>query len=311
MIAWKRLLEIDLRSTKRKKQLIIKQKEQGNSLDITVVGTKYLSVLKDNFKIIIKNLTYKEVLEIIDGEYFEVEIKAGYESTGAKSIFKGSVMYVSNNLEDRKTNEVIILCASKLIAAYGQSRMNLSLNSGINMYSALNYILKRAGIQNSYIDEDFKDRIIKETLNISSSTASWLDAFTKSNNFVSNVDATLGNGVSIWSPYRKDSRIVKVTNKTILLTGGYPTVSSEGVLLSVLPTFNFVPGDTIQIDNSIIDVSIQSQTEITENQALYISTNGRYLIYQLEYNLTNRNDEFSINILAKSKDVIQKIIGGK
>lgn len=313
MKAWIRLLEViftsDIVENNKRRQLIFKNNLDKESLYISVTGTKYLSALKDEFTIVIKNATYREVLELIDGKYFSIEIRAGYKEGGVHSLFKGSVMYISNSLDNKKTNSVIILCASKLVAAYGQSRMNLTMNSGVNMYSALSYILRKSGANNNFIDSDFKNRILKETETINSTVSSWLDAFSKTNNLVVNTDSTLGNIVSIWSPYRKDARIVECTSKNILLTGGFPTVSSQGINFSVLPTFNFVPGDTCHIDNSIFNIAVRNSSEITENQTLYLSKTGMYIIYKLNYNLTNRDGDFSINITAKSKDIIQKFIG--
>lgn len=307
--AWLRQIEITLMSYKLKRKFIIADYANGkNALNIKISGNKYLSSLKDEFTIEIDNLTYKEVVEIISGQYYEVEIKAGYKELGLKSIFKGSIFYISNKFGNGKTNTIIILCTSNLVAKFGQAKLNLTLNSGINLYAAIKFILKKSGLDNAYIDEDFKNRFLQEVESANKTISNWLDVFTKSNDLVINADSTKGVDVSLWSPYKKDNRIVFLKNDNVLLVGGYPTLNSEGIDLNILPTISLFPGDTIQIDNSILDLSVSSKSEVTSNPAMYLNSEGKYMIYQLSYNLTNRDSEFNVNILAKSRNLINEVI---
>lgn len=302
MIAWKRQLKIILSSSTYKKRIEITE-----PMHIVVTGYKYLSCLKDNFVVKIDNLTYREIVEITRRQYFDIEIQAGYESSEIHTIFKGGVLYISNELGDNRTNTVVILCTSKLVAKFGQSRLNLGLKSGINMYSALSFICKQAGIRNSNISEEFKQRIIQESMEVNQTIGSYLDIFSESNNLLINSDSSQNSDVTIWSPYRIDKRLINLTKDKIMLTGGYPRLTSDGLNINLLPTFNFLPGDTIVIDNSIIDISVSTKDEISENRGYYLDEDGRYVIYELSYSLDNRGNDFSINMLCKSKKLVSAL----
>lgn len=311
MNTWMRSIQVILTSTSLKQKMVF-DTNKSVSLNIKINGYKYLSTLKDNFTLKISNLTYKEIVTLISGQFYDVEIKAGYMSASTSTIFKGSVIYISNVLNDKKTNEVIILCGNNIVAKFGQGRLNLSLQSGINMYSALSFICKRAGINNPYIDNDFKARIIRESINANQTIGSYLDMFTESNGFVIQSDSTYSNDVSIWNPYRKDSRKIVLDSSKIVLTSGYPTLTSEGLRITLLPTFNFMPGDTIVLDNSVINVGVSSQSEVYENRTYFMDESGQYVIFEIEYILENRGPGFSVNMLCKSKSLISNVsnIGG-
>ena len=207
----------------------------------------------------------------------------------------------------------MIFCASKLIAKFGQKRMNLTLNSGINMYAAIDFINKRSGSSACNIDEDLKHKIIQETQSVNGTSASWLDILSSKNNFVINSDSSFGATFSIFDPYRKDARVINVDPSTIILTAGYPTLTTEGLNICVMPTFNFMCGDTLAIPNAIIDMGITSASDYAKNIGFYLDTSddngyGRYMIYKIEYSLQNRGPDFSLKILAKSRSLIGKLI---
>lgn len=308
--AWMRDLEVILTSQTLKKRLTFgdRWKQGQEDVSIEVSGTKCLSALKDAFTIKIANLTYNEIVNIVAGQFYDVEIKAGYRTSPANTIFKGEVMYVSNELSSDKTHTVIILCASKLIAKYGQSRMNLTLNSGINMYSALEFLAKRAGIKNPHIDESLKQRIIREVTSVSSSSQSWLDMFCNKNNFVISTDSTNGADLTLLNPYSTNNRVIVMDSDTMILSGGYPRLSTDGLSLTMLPTFNLMPADVIQIDNSLIDISASSKNDVSSNLALWLDNNGKYMVYELGYSLSNRGNSYTVSVKAKSRSLYTKII---
>lgn len=310
--AWMRQLEITFTSYKNKQKLTFGNnwKNGGIDLNIEVSGTKYLSTLRDKFTIRITNLTYKEITELINGQFYQVEIKCGYRTSGLFTVFKGGVLYISNELGDRKSNDVVILCASEMVSRYGQARMNLSLKSGVNMYSALDYIKKRAGINNAYIDEDFKHRILRESEVANTNITSWLDMISQSNNWITNADYSEGASFSIWNPYRKDMRRIKLTTDNIILTGGYPRLDSSGLEISLMPTFNFMPGDTINIDNSIIDIGTSSENEALKNVGQFLDKDGNYVITEISVNLQNRGSSFSFKCRGRAKSLWNNILGG-
>lgn len=313
MRAWMRIIEVTLISkTLNKKITFGNNWEKGlNDLNIKVSGTKYLSSSKDRFTVTITNLTYKEITELISGQFYDIEIKAGYRTSTPSTIFKGSVLYISNKISDRKSNDCVILCASNLVAKYGQKRMNLSFNSGINMYAALEYICDKAGnsSSNRYIDEDFKNKIIKENEASNESINSYLDLLCEKEGYVVSSDSILGSDVSIWNLYRTDRRKIILDNTNVILTGGYPTLDSDGLKITVMPTFAFCTGDTIKIDNSIINININSEQDVYKNLGQYLDEDGYYVINEIEVNLENRGSEFSYTLYCKAKKIYSNLGG--
>lgn len=309
--AWMRDLQVHLTSTVTKKTFVFgtNWKQGKDDLAINISGYKYLSSMKDSFTVRITNLTYGELIQLIIGKYYTIEIKAGYRTDGAKTIFKGSVIYMSYEKQDNETNTVIILAGSNLVAKYGQSRMNLSLSSGINMYSALNFICKRAGISTSNIDKSFKNRVIREAASVQGTASSYLETFCSSNNFVVSSDSSYSNDVSIINPYKTNNRVISLTNDNVVLVNGYPKLNSDGLSMTLLPTFNFMPMDTIVIDNSLLDLSVSSANSSEYNKTYYLDENGKYMITQISYNLSNRSNSFYISILAKARSLYSKISG--
>lgn len=306
--AWKRALEVVLTSKSLKKKVSFGTGSSSN-LEIDVTGTKYLGALKDNFVVSITNLTYKEIIELIEGQFYDVEIRAGYESCGTRTIFKGGVLYISNALDSDRSNSVIILCANSMVAKVFQKRMSLTLNSGINMYAALTFVCKRAGLPTSNISEEFKNRVVRESLSVDGTIGSFLDLFADSNNYLITSDGTLGSSVNLWDPRRTDNRFIRIDSSNVILTSGYPTLTSDGLTLTVMPTFNFLCGDTIQIDNSLLDISVNNISSGTATPPSYfIDKEGKYMIYELSYALQNRGSSFSIEIMGKARSLYNKIL---
>lgn len=311
--AWMRILTVTFTSNKLKKKLVFGENYLQNKedLSIEVSGYKYMSTLKDSCTIKIKNLSYLEIVQLIKGEYYDVEVKAGYRSTGAQTVFKGGVLYISNSLGDRKTTTAIILCASNLVAKYGQSRLNLSLNSGINMYSALNFICRRAGIPNTNISTQFKKQFITEIANINDTAASWIDKLSDSNqNYITNSDEITNGFVSIYDASKSNARIIKLNSNNIQLIGGYPKLNKDGLSITITPLLSLMCGDVIKIDNSLIDISVTNNTEVSKNYGYYLDEDGLYTVYQIEYQLQNRGENFYYNIIGKSRSLISNITGG-
>ena len=310
--AWMRDLQVVFTSNLTKSKLIFGDKwlKGEDDVDIEIVGTKYLSCNKDNFTIRISNLTYKEIIQLIKYQYYDIEIKAGYRldnyTSGAKTIFKGSVIFITNELTDNKTHTAIILAGSKMMATYGQKRMNLSLKSGINMYSAINFICKRAGITNPNIDEDLKNRLLRETTSTNMTINNFFEVFNNTNGLIANADSSYKNTFSIINPYRTNNRVIKLDNNKIVLVAGYPKLTSDGLTMTILPTFNFMPMDVIVIDNSIIDISVSSNTPSNFNNSMFLDEDGKYLITQIDYNLQNRSSSYSIRITAKARSLYSK-----
>ena len=314
--AWMRYLEVTLSSQKLKKTLRFGTSwmNDKDDLAIKVSGNKYMGSLKDACTIEIKNLTYGEVLQIIKGEFYDVKVVCGYRGSNRQTIFDGGVLYITNSVNSAKTNTIVILCASKLVARYGQSMLNLTLNSGINMYSAVKFVCKRAGINTALVSNELVKTLIQQTINVNDNVGSWIQKLTQANkNLITNADSsTNGNNIlSIFDAARTNSRVFKIDNSLIDLNAGYPRLTSDGLTLTVMPTQSFVCGDVIQIDNSIINMPVRSRSEIEKNYGKFIDDRGCYMIYEMQYTLTNRDSEFSLTITGKSRSLVSNFTGVK
>lgn len=311
MDAWGRILIVKFISKTVKKQMVFGNNfingQEDLSIDVSI--HKEMSPLSDSATIRLKNLTYKEIIQLINGKYYDVEVWAGYRTYGAQRVYKGNVIYISNSLDNRKSNTAIILCGSELVARYGQRRLNVSINSGINLYSALNYVCKKAQIPNSNISPQFKKKFVQDILTVDQTVGSFFKTLTDSNSsFIINSDSSANNSaINLFNANESDNRIIKLTDKTINLIGGTPQLNKDGLNISVIPTYSFMCGDTIQLDNSLIDISVSNRSEINQNKAYYLDKDGCYMIYNMDYHLQNRGSEFSINIIAKTRSLVSSI----
>lgn len=307
-MAWMRTLKVIFSSEILKSSMSFGTIE-GKDYNIEIDGYKYMSALKDSCTIKISNLTYGDIVNLISGQYYDVEVICGYKNGEEFSIFKGGVLYISNNLNDRKTNVVTVLCASRLVAQFGQKRMNLSLNSGINLYSALKFICDRAGITDSNISPQLKTKFLQEISTVNTTPGMWFETLADSNeSLIINTDDTQNATISIFDVSKGLNRVVNLSEKAIDLTNGYPRLNSSGLTISLLPTFNFVCGDVIKIDNSLINIYVSSKDEANKNYGYYLDKDGNYLVYQIEYHLQNRGSPFSMELQARSVSLIQNIV---
>lgn len=309
--AWMRVLRITLTTKSpgqngKNKQLVFEENESGVGLAISVNGNKFMSTLKDNCTVKISNLTYVEIVKIITGQFYNIKIECGYKSSGVQTIFEGGVMYISNLRESVDTNTVTILCASHLVASYGQRRINLSFNSGINMYSAINFVCKVGGVPNPNISTQFKKQFLEGIENAHNQTAAeWVnDQTTKNGSYISSSDCIGNSFMTLFDANKSNARVIKLNKDTLLLTNGFPRMTADGLVFSVMPTFAFQCGDTIVMDNSLIQINVTSQSEATKNLGGLLDENGQYMIYEMHYQLENRGQNFFLEIYAKTRSRI-------
>ena len=310
--AWMRVLTVTLTSTLTKRSYTFGANE-GTNLDITVTGYKYMSTLKDSCVIEIKNLSYFQVIDIIDSKFYDVEVKCGYKDSGRITMFKGAVLYISNNIEPNRTHTIVILCGSNLIAKYKQSRLNLSLNSSINTYTAIKQIAAFAGLDLSKINvsNSMNKPLSNDRTTVNTTFAQFIENLCESNeNYVVSTDSTLGDDIKIFDISKTNSRVINMKNEWILLTSGYPRLTSEGLTLTVLPTLNFICGDIIDIDNALINIYASSSNEGDKNYSYYLDKEGQYLLYEVKYQLENRGDNFSVELYCKSLSLVKGLYGG-
>lgn len=306
--AWMREIIINFTSKKIKKSISFGTDEVNLAMSIS--GHKFMSSLKDDCTIRITNLTYSKIIELIAGEYYDVEIFAGYRHGNMPKIFKGSVLYISDELQTDRSHVAIIICTSTMVAQFSQKRINLSLNSGINMYTALKFICDRAQITNANINTSLKQKILTEVSQINSGVPNFINTLTDQNDtFVVNTDETEGNSFSIYD-YTYNQRIFTVTQDMIDFTGGPPRLTSSGLNLSLMPTINLKCGDVIRIDNALLNISANTKEEALKYYGNYLDKDGKYMIYEIDYDLENRGSSFSLNLSCKSLSIFSNLIGG-
>ena len=282
-----------------------------NQLDITVTSSKELSALKDGGTITISNLTYADIVRIIEGQFYKVEIYVGYKTTGMMCFAKGEIAYISNKIRMRRDHTCIIIFASEFVAQYSQGRINLNYNSGINLYSAFKYLFLTNGISNTHLPESLKQETLKDITSLSGTCASLSEQLANNTrDFSLNTDSSAEN-IVIDCSNLSDKRQIKIDSHTINFRNGNPTLSSNGLNISVMPLWNFKPGDIIIIDNAIIDLSESSLSGAQSNfKANYLDQDGAYIITKVENQFQNRGSSFECNLIAYSIHKISNIIGG-
>lgn len=328
MKCWMRSIRIELISEKNGQKMVfgddpnkleqtrkykygIPQPTINDALSIKINGSKYAATNKDKGTISIYNLTYETITKIIIGEYYKIKIYCGYKSIGAPMcIFSGSVAYISPRIYSNHDKECYIIFTSDLVARYSQNRMRLTLNSGINLFAAINYMMLSQGANTYHIDENLKNAFVNEIKDYYNSASTILDSATLSNtgSYDISTDGTDGNVIDVTTI--KGKRIIEIKKDSIPIGSGNPTVSSDGLHINLFPVRNFKPGDILHVDNSLIDVSISNaESVISTFNTNYMDTNGFYMIITLNYNLENRGDNFQYEITARALDIIQKIRG--
>lgn len=307
---WIRIIEVRLRSKLTNKQIIFGGFNE-NQLNITVKINKYISALKDKGVATISNLTYAQIVELILGQYYLIEIWAGYKTQGLQCFFKGEVSYISDKIQARRDNTCYILFASKMVAGYSQQRMNLNLNSGINLYGAFNYICLTNGISTSHLSPSLKNEFLQEVTENYGTPATLCEQLAaNSRTFSIDTDESIDGAGVVNCSDLSDKRYIKIDANTINFTKGNPTLDKDGLHITLLPTFVFKPGDIIVIDNAILDISISDPEQVASTfKSNYLDRNGAYMIIEMDYNFMNRGDTFEINIKARSLNIIANIVG--
>lgn len=309
--SWMRILRVELISTKLKSKLVIGDKPEEN-LAMTISGSKYPAMLKDKGVISIMNLDYSTILKIQLGEYYKIKIFAGYKGSNLGNpgcgfeLFNGSVAYISVKIKSRYDWETYINFASDVVAQYSQNRMNLAFNSSINVFTAIDYVCGASGMKSYTIDPDLKKQFINQVNEYHDKAATILDSVTMNEGtYLISSDGTDGNVVDVTSTRGK--RIIKLNAELLPIINGNPTVSSDGLSITLLPLLNFKVGDIIEIPNSIIDISSNSAEAYNNGfNANYLDKNGRYMILEINYTLGNRSETYQYQIKGRALSIIQQ-----
>lgn len=270
-----------------------------NSYTIDVSGSKYMAAMQDSCTVRIKNMAYTDMLKVISQEYFDVIIFAGYGSN-PPVIFKGGIVYISNTKDDYTTNECIILCASYLVARFSQQRLKLSMNSGINLYAAIKYIFKKIGINT--VNLDTEDTVkLTDMLNIDTTIGSYLQSCADQYHMILNTDTAATNAVVSIQSRLHDNKLVEINNRDVLVSDGYPRLTTDGFELTLLPT-SITPGNIVHIDNSILDLSEDQQVTA---KTIQLNPLGHYLVYQIDYRLETRGSNFTMRLRCRNNAVME------
>lgn len=314
-ITWKRKLIITFTSTTNNSSISYGKNEKDN-LSISVKGTKYLSPFKDSFTVEISNIPLLDIIKLRNGRYFLIKVEAGYESIGAQTIFDGAVLFISNRRDDHNTNTCVVLCANKAVAWYGQNKMCISLSSGINMYTAYSYIAKMCGLKKVSLDESLKKVFLSDNETGAGSVSNWIyNLSSNSSSTLINTDYSSKNELSVWGSGRDLRGKIKLDSSNVIAQGGFPRLTENGIQLKILPTFNLLTGDTVILDNSIVDIYAESKEDVYKNFDYYLSqsgdpsdSNGEYIVYQIDYDLNNRNSTFELEINLRSRRLYKGLV---
>lgn len=320
MKTWMRILYVTFSKWDDNKAIVYgKTWDDSKKPRIEVTGTKYLSTIKDNFTIRIYNLPYDEVLKIQLEKKFHVCIYAGYVGDQpygnfvGEKIFDGGLINITSNKGNFKDQITSFVCASRTIAQQQEYRLNISLCSGMNMYSAINYICNISGIKRVSISDEYKYRFLKEIQSSSNSVTSYVDYLSQTNNDQLVIaDSSTGSELS-FATSNSSKEVIVLDPRTGMVINNQPEITSAGVTWESLPIRNYTCGSLVKIDPSYLNVSSgQDNKDSFINGApntYYISSSGLYYISQLDYTLSNSSGSFEIKITAKSKDLYDTAIG--
>ena len=285
----------------------------GDNLNIRITGTKFLALTKDNGTIVINNVSYETIALIQTLKLYRIEIWAGYRNNNLMRIAKGEVSYISQKIHSRHDTALYITYASELVAAWSQNRINFSMRSGMNAYAMLEYFFRdgrgtaaklspalRQVVYDQMWQEAGKPTSIVESCLSNADTGLFLSADSSLDDKVINI-TELG-----------EKRVIPIDSNMVNIGNGNPTVTSQGLDITLFPIFNLVPGDIIQIDNKLLDFS-QGMTDATSVYQTfntnYMDPDGCYMIRQLQYTLENRGQNFQYRIQAVSPRVYEGVTG--
>ena len=205
--------------------------------------------------------------------------------------------------------------------------MNFSINSGVNLFAAMNYMLASQGVTNRNIDANLKNNFINEYKYFYGKANTILDSATlnSAGDYVISTDGIDGNVIDVTTI--KGKRVINIHDSAIPIGSGNPTVSSEGLNITLLPIQNFKVGDILKINNALINASVSS----AENASSTFNTNymdysggslvdengnyrkegsyGYYMIYEMHYTLENRGSTFQYQIKGRALSIIKNLTG--
>lgn len=316
---WTRLLYLNFINDETGETITIgKTVDDSKKPKIEITGTKYMSSVKDNFKVDIYNLTYVQMYMISKRQLYHIEIYAGYLNGQsyfdfiAPKIYDGYLLNMVNTKKSYKDNVTTFICASKLVAQSQQFRMNVSFQSGVNLYSMIKYIGEKAGMTNMNIPDSFRDTFEQDVASCDSSASSYLEKIASTDNttFMS-TDSTSDSELSVFDLSEESrSRTTIIIDPTKGMLIDTPEITSSGLIFTSLPVVQYLVGDTINIDNSLINTSSEQDSYSGSTKVpntVYLNAEGLYYVWQVDYTLSNTNGDFKVQLTCKNKEMFENL----
>ncbi len=308
---WVRNIKVVLTSKINGEQIVFKS---GNpELNISIQGTKNLALNKDKGTVTITNIPYDLIISIVSGQFYNIEIYAGYgKDTEPERYFKGEVSYISQKINTRRDVDTYITYASSYVANFSQQRISFNLNSGINIYAAIEYMARESNINKIRISPSLKKYFTNRVNNLDGQAGNLIEQIASQSDqtFYLSTDES-DDDFYIDCTTLNDKRRIEIDPNMIILTKGNPTISEVGLKATFLPLINFKPGDIIIFPNYLIDASISdANSVVTTFNANFFSPTGQYMIRELSYNFQNRGTIFELNITAIALEILTGITGG-
>lgn len=321
MEAWMRVLKVTLIAElgkRKQKQIVFGESAYEDQLSISVTGTKFLSPMKDEFVVHIKNIPQENaevsVDELTSNEFRYLTIEAGYQNY-SEQIFNGYIVSLTSKREDKnKTLDVVIVCSG----SYTYNNLHgktYTIKKGTSYYNAIMFAAMMSGIVQSEmkLTNTLKYKYLQNDIVFDGTLTSILIQLQQvDKTLLCHCDYTSQTKFSIWNANAFVPRLMTLTSENVILSNGFPSLEDQGVVFTVLPFFNFIPGDEIIFnDTSFINLALESLNAYTSTPypQKFVSAEGHYIIRELRYNLENRGNDFNINLKCYSKEIYEQIKG--
>lgn len=285
----------------------------GDNLAIKIDGMKCLALTKDNGVIRINNVSYETIALIQTLKLYHIEIWAGYVGSDMMRIAKGEISYLSQMIHSRHDTALYITYASELVAAWSQNRINFSMRSGTNAYTMLEYFFRSGNGTCANLSPKLRNYVAEEMLQEAGKISSIIEQVVGqglAGLFLSSDSSLDDKVVNVTTLGEK--RVIPINSNIVNIGNGNPTVTAQGLNITLFPVLNLVPGDIIQIDNTMLDFT-QGMTDATSVYQTfntnYMDPDGCYMIRELRYTFENRGPSFAYNIQAISPQVYKGVTG--
>ena len=305
---WIRKIKIELFSEKTKRKIVF----NDSNLNINISGTKKLASNLDEFLIVINNLDAKQNLELSLYEYNLVKIYCSYSDRDPLLLFDGSILQISEKKDSRETSSTYIVCGSKFLA---KSRKSLTYNfkQGTRLKTILEYIARRERIKLN-VDNSYNYKVLQQNESMSGTSGALIDNIIKKNpTGMINCDATSTYHFNIIDNRNYIKREIEINPKSGTLINGFARLTNEGINFDSLLVVNFSPGDVIKIASKYIQFSVESYEDVKNSYKTQAQLNfnekdknvNKYVIFQLNYLISNKGGEFKVSVLAKNYNLYQ------